>query len=42
MIFHSVHFLMWTIVKVCSESGTVLFLFYVLVFGLMACGIVAP
>ena len=33
---------MWTIFKVFIEAITILFLFYVLVFGLEACGILAP
>ena len=32
---------MWTLFKVFFEFVTILFLFYVLVFGLQACGIIA-
>ena len=35
-------FLMWTILKVFIEFVTILLLFYVLVFGPEACGILAP
>ena len=35
-------FLMWTIKKVFIEFVTILLLFYVLIFGQEACGILAP
>ena len=35
-------FLMWTIFKVCIEFVTILFLSYILAFGLEVCGVLAP
>ena len=42
LFFFKIFFLMWTILKVFIELVTVLLLFYVLVFGCEACGILAP